>query len=66
MGRYHLNFFDCSGALDARFTLNSISDQAVQEIATTMLSNTQYSFVEVFDNRNLLYLLGRAVERLSA
>ena len=66
MGRYHLNFFDCSGSVDARFTLNSISDDAVHEVAVTMLSNTRYSFVEVFDNRNLLYLLGRAAERLSA
>jgi hypothetical protein len=66
MGRYHLNFFDCGGTLDARLTLNSISDEAVHEIAATMLSNTRYSFVEVFDNRNLLYLLGRAAERMSA
>jgi hypothetical protein len=66
MGRYHLNFFGYAGTLEATSTLNSISDDNAYQVATTMLSNTAYSFVEIFDNRNLLYLLGRAGERMSA
>jgi hypothetical protein len=66
MGRYYLNFFGHAGSLEATLTLNSISDDNAYQVATTMLSNTTYSFVEIFDNRNILYLLGRAAERMSA
>jgi hypothetical protein len=66
MERYHLNFFGNVGTVEATFKLQSVSDDDAYQVATVMLSNTRYSFVEIFDNRNLLYLLGRAGERMSA